>query len=92
MRKKIPLWESAPFDIADAQALKAMNEGVAEPHQQQRAIQWITKVAARLNRLSFDPESERATAFAEGRRFVGMQIRRLIETPNDELRKELNQQ
>ena len=88
-RIPVPAWESAPFELPDAQALKALSNGEAEPQQQQRALKWIVHNVCRLNRLSYQPESDRATAFAEGRRFVALQIMRLIQTPSDELKPEI---
>lgn len=88
-RSPVPAWESAPFELPDAQALKALSNGEAEPQQQQRALRWIVHNVCRLNRLSYQPDSDRATAFAEGRRFVGLQVMRLIQTPNEDLKSEI---
>ncbi len=84
-----PVWDTAPFELADAVAIKAVAEGKATSEQQIRALNWITNTAGRLNRMSFQPDSERASCFAEGRRFVGVQIRRLVRTQLNELRDEL---
>ncbi len=64
-----PHWE-----IEDAGALQALNRGEAEPHQQQRAMKYIIEVLAGAYDMSFRPESDRSTCFAEGRRFVGNRI------------------
>lgn len=82
---------SAAFSLADAMALKAIYAGTASPDQQRAAFLWITRTAGRLNRMSFHPDSDRATAFAEGRRFVANLIMRLATTNPDELRTELDQ-
>ena len=81
-------WDSAPFALADAMALKALHEGTADADQQRRALQWIVHAAARINRTSFDPDSQRGTDFAEGRRFLGLQIMRLVTTPVEDLKRE----
>jgi hypothetical protein len=59
---------------ADFVALKALQAGTATPEQQQRALKWLIENACGTYDLSYRPESDRETAFAEGRRFVGLQI------------------
>ena len=66
------------WEIADAGALQAMQRGDASPHQQQRALDYIIRALAGTYDLSFRPDSERETSFAEGRRFVGLQIVKLL--------------
>jgi hypothetical protein len=64
----------APYEIADIVAIKALANGTAMEHQQKRAMDWIIRAACATYDLSYRPESDRDTAFAEGRRFVGLQI------------------
>lgn len=45
---------------------------------QQRALRWIIERAAGTYDQSFTPDSPRLTDFAEGRRFVGLQIVKLL--------------
>jgi len=69
-------------------AIKALAEGKARPDQQINALNFILDDLARTYDLSFRPDEaggDRDTAFAEGRRFVGLQIRRIIMRPFDEL-------
>jgi hypothetical protein len=78
-----PLWETA-----DAGALQALARGEALPHQQQRALDFIIKSLAGTYDMSYRPESDRDTSFAEGRRFVGLQVVKLLNLklenlPND---------
>lgn len=68
-----PEWE-----VADAGALQALVRGDASEHQQQRAIDYIIRKLAGTYDLSYRPDSDRDTAFAEGRRFVGLQIVKLL--------------
>lgn len=82
---------SAPFSIADAFALKAIFAGEATPEQQRAGLLWIVKIGGRLNRMSFQPESDRATAFCEGRRFVANLVMRLVHTNPEALKTELDQ-
>jgi hypothetical protein len=69
--------EYMPADVIAVQALAAGN---ATPEQQQRALKWVIEVGAGTYDMSFRPggqEGERDTAFAEGRRFVGLQLVKL---------------
>ncbi len=77
MAKKPPAdaaWAPAPYEPPDTAAIQALARGEAAPHQQVRALQWIVEVAAGTYDQSYRPDSERESAFAEGRRFVGLQI------------------
>ena len=71
----------APWTDADAYAIKALQTGTANASQQQRALAWIVNGAAQTYDVSFSPESDRETSFAEGRRYVGLQIVKLIKLP-----------
>lgn len=73
-------WKPARFDDADAAAIQAVAQGRANIHQQKRAIEWIVKHAANTYDLSYRPglDGERDTYFAEGRRFVGLQLVKLL--------------
>lgn len=73
-------WVPAAWGKADAYAIKAVAAGNASEAQQKRAMQWVLG-ACGLRDLSFRPDSDRATAFAEGKRFVGLQIAKLLELP-----------
>lgn len=84
----------APPDLAEkgansaVAAIKALAEGKASAVQQKLALDWIISELCRTYDVSFRPDDaggDRDTAFAEGRRFVGLQIRRVITRPADEL-------
>jgi hypothetical protein len=59
---------------ADAQALRAVSEGRATEGQQKQALDFIINRIARTYEVSFHPNSERLTSFAEGMRRVGQVI------------------
>ena len=65
-------------DVAGAAAIQAVAEGRADEAQQQRAITTIVEKLCQTYDLSYSPDSERDSAFAEGKRFVGLQIAKLI--------------
>lgn len=67
-----------------AVAIKNVARGEATPEQQVQAIEAIIKVIACIDEQSFradDHGGERDSVFAEGRRFVGLQLRKLLITP-----------
>ena len=65
------------WDVADASAIQALVDGVAEPEQQKRALKWIVESAAGTYEFNFYP-TDRETSFALGRAFVGQQIVKLM--------------
>ena len=65
------------WDVADASAIQALVDGIAEPEQQKRALKWIVEHAAGTYEFNFYP-GDRETAFALGRVFVGQQIVKLM--------------
>ncbi len=67
-------------------AIKAMARGEARPEQQKAALDFIIERLAATYDLSFRPDEfggDRDTCFAEGRRFVGMTMQRIITLPID---------
>ena len=65
-----------------AYAIRALYEGTANDGQQILAMQWIEYIAGvgDFENMSFHPgglDGDRATAFAEGKRHVGLQIRKM---------------
>ncbi len=71
---------------ADAMAIKAMADGEATAEQQKRALDAIIYRVACTDDLSFradDHGGERDGAFAEGKRYVGLQLKKLVATRID---------
>lgn len=62
-------------------ALKSLGAGVANEGQQKTALEVIVKKFAGYYELTFHDESERLSAFGEGRRFVGACIQEALTTP-----------
>ena len=73
-------WAPVTFALADGYALQALERGEATPEQQRQALQFIVNNVAGTYDLSYRSESSRDSDFAEGKRFVGLQIVRLIKT------------
>ena len=80
-------WHPAEWEVPDAGALQALARGEAAPEQQRRALMWIIESASGAYEQSFVPDSDRVTAFLEGRRSVGNQIIKLIKINLETLRK-----
>lgn len=69
------------YESADATAIQALQAGTASPDQQRRALRWIVEQAAGTYEISYRAgglEGDRETAFAEGRRFVGSQVVKML--------------
>lgn len=73
-------WQLPPIESADIFALQAVSRGKANEVQQQRAWDYITRTLCETDRMTFWPGAEdgrRASDFAEGKRWVGVQLRRI---------------
>ncbi len=73
VRKLLSVDQPAPYTAQIQAGLKAMSNGTASEGQQRAVFDWLVKDAAGIGTQSFrkDPHE---TAFAEGRRFVAIQI------------------
>lgn len=68
----------AKYDERIMHAVKNLARGEANESQQRCVLDWIINEVAKTYDVSFRPEGDRDTCFAEGRRFVGLQIVKLI--------------
>lgn len=71
---------------ADVLAIKMLAQGEATAEQQKRALEAIIGRVACADELSFradDHGGTRETDFSEGKRYVGLQLRKLLNTPLD---------
>jgi hypothetical protein len=80
-------WEPAVWEEADMMAIRAMAAGKANDGQQKRALNFMIHKLCVTHDLSFRPGGEdgrRASDFAEGRRFPGLQLLKMlfIEVPS----------
>jgi hypothetical protein len=60
-------------------AVRALSKGQADPGQQVLALQWIRGEVCKEKDMSYRPESTRDSDFAEGKRYVALQLERAIE-------------
>ena len=77
-----------PYTIQDIGALQALQRGDAPEHQQQHALKFIIETLCGTNDLEYRPGSDRDSAFAGGRRFVGLQLKKLLKLNLATLKKE----
>jgi len=63
-----------PPSASVTMAIKALAAGNAHGEQQMMALIWIINELCGTYDLSYRPASDRDTAFAEGKRFVGLQL------------------
>lgn len=67
-------WRPTEWEPADVAAIQALVRGDASPDQQRRAIDYIINDIAGTYDMSYRPDSERDSVFAEGKRYVGLQL------------------
>ena len=65
----------------DHRALKSLHRGDATPYQQQLALTVIVNKIARAQDILYVPGSNDATAFLNGRAFVGQQLLKFLNLP-----------
>ncbi|WP_447867244.1 hypothetical protein [Rahnella bonaserana] len=79
-----------PYDWAEnlpfVYALKAMKEGKATEDQQHLILKEMMNISGYYD-LSYRPNSDRDTSFAEGKRFIGAQIVKLVNLTADVIEK-----
>lgn len=69
-----------PDDIVDGYAIQALATGTATEDQQKRAFNCIVRELCGTYDMTFDPESDRASAFNEGKRYVGRALVGILST------------
>ena len=74
MPEPVRPWHPAVYDDFAIGSLRALFNGTATEHQQKKAVEYILFELCGIRDLSYRPDSERDTAFAEGKRFVGLQM------------------
>jgi hypothetical protein len=77
-KKPVPAYFMCAWDVPTAAAVQALSRGEATADQQKNFLKWLIQQAAGTYEGTFHPESDRASAFAEGRRFVGLQCTKLL--------------
>lgn len=75
-------WHPADYDEADIYAMQALGAGVASVDQQKRALNWLLHKVCGTYDETYFADSERNTAYAQGKRHVGLQIVKAINLPS----------
>ncbi len=70
---------------AEAELVKALWNGGADPHTQRRVVQHLVEILCGVNQVGLVPGSPDMTAFNAGRRWVARQIQNAITIPIDKL-------
>lgn len=81
LKPRTPAWHPVDYTSRMVYAVQALAAGTAAADQQREALDWIINTVAGTYEISFRSESDggdRETAYAEGRRFVGLQLVKLI--------------
>ena len=86
-KKHTPHHLRCDYDIPVTAAIQALSRGDASPEQQKAALNWLINVAAGTYNQSFSETGDRETVFAEGRRFVGLQLVKQLHLSLNALRK-----
>jgi hypothetical protein len=70
------------FDKVTAAAFQAQHRGEATPDQQKEVMEFMLTTLCVRQDMSYFPgaDGDRDTAFAEGRRFVGNSLARIVRT------------
>jgi len=77
-----------PYEAADITAIQQLERGEATPEMQKRALAWIINPVAGTYDQSYRPGDPHETTFAEGRRFVGNAIIKLLKLDPAKVRRE----
>ena len=81
MKPRAKAWMPVGYGAKDVEAVQALARGEADAHQQKAVLDWVINQAAGTYELSFRSDAdggERETAFAEGRRYVGLQLVKML--------------
>lgn len=70
------------YEDADVLAFKALKAGKPNDVQCRRVLNWIHRTCG-TDDLEWRPDDERHSSFASGKRFVGLQVKKLTDLPNE---------
>ncbi len=79
-------WKQPAWERADISAIKALENGNANPEQQQRFLKCLIESICDTYGQTYVPESARDTDFAQGRRWVGLALINMLKVRNKEIK------
>ena len=77
-RPEFQPWQPAEYTAEIIGALQALSRGEARGDQQRDALTYIIEELAATYQPEFHPDGDRLSAFMGGRRFVGLQLVKLL--------------
>jgi len=80
-------WLPAEYSDRDVYAIQSLARGDADASLQVHALKFIVETLSGCYDVTFCPDSERASSFAEGKRHVGLQIVKMTKLNLSALRK-----
>ena len=86
MATKNKAWTPVPYEAKEVRLIQALARGDATSQMQQDALKWIVEVVAATYDMPYYPESERDTAFACGRMYVGKTIVKMLSLLPDRIK------
>lgn len=89
MKKPPEAYLPSKWELPEASAFQALERGEADPDQQKRALSFLLNDICKTYDQSYRPDSHE-TAFAEGRRFVGLELVKLLKVNINALRRKQN--
>lgn len=76
--KHVPPFLRCDWDLPTASGIQALQRGEATPQQQKDFLNWLVNQACATYDQSFQLEGDRESSFSAGRRFVGLQVVKLL--------------
>lgn len=73
------------------EAFQALEAGNANELQQKKALDWLLIKLCKTYDMSYRPGDQMATAFAEGRRAVGLEVVTMLKVNTTEIRRRENE-
>ena len=70
-------WLPSDYEIADAASIQALQRGDATPDQQRRALSFIITTLAGTYDSTYFSGADGDSSFAQGKRWVGLQLVKL---------------
>lgn len=71
-------WMPVPYKAYHVRCIQSLARGDADERMQKDALKWIIEVVAGTYDMPYYPESERDTAFACGRMYVGKTLVKML--------------
>lgn len=90
MPKQYRPFHPPKYDKQVVIAFQMVHEGKGSPGQQQMVIDYVINEICRTYDMSYFPDNQRDTDFAEGKRFVGNEVIKLLKLKVGRLEEESN--